>query len=70
MTEEEAKKNIVWVGGYPFIDGVNAPPGTTSEDPVEQQLLADVDWENQQKSRGLSGWALFQAFLTRMKGGK
>lgn len=69
MTEED-KPKIEWIGGYPFVQGVNAPPGTTSEDPVEQQLLADVDWENQQKARGLKGWALFQAFLTRMKGGK
>jgi hypothetical protein len=67
MTDKEQSK-IVWIGGYPFIDGVNAPPGTTSENPVEQQLLDDVQWEAQQKAKGLKGWALFQAFLAKMRG--
>jgi hypothetical protein len=67
MTEEEPQK-IVWIGGYPFIDGVNAPPGTVSENPVEQQLLDDVQWEAQQKAQGLKGWALFQALLKRIGG--
>lgn len=63
MTEK-----IVWIGGYPFIDGVNAPPETHSEDPLEEKLLRDVEWEAEMKSKGISGWGLFQAFLKRMKG--
>jgi hypothetical protein len=60
------KEQIVWIGGYPFVNGVNAPTGTQSDDPVEQKLLSDVEWEAEQKAKGITGWKLFQAFLKRM----
>jgi hypothetical protein len=66
MTEEE-KPKITWIGGYPFVEGVNAPPGTTSNDPLEQKLLDDVQWE---AITELTGWAKVQAFIARVLGGK
>jgi hypothetical protein len=65
MAEEEPK--IIWIGGYPFVDGVNAPPGTTSPDPLEQKLLDDVQWE---AATELTGWAKVQAFINHILGGK
>lgn len=62
-------EKIVWIGGYPFIEGINAPPDTTSADPLEQSLLDDVQWENEMKSRGIHGWSLVQLFINRLKGG-
>lgn len=65
MPDQENKK-IVWQGGYPFVEGVNAPPGTKSEDPLEQKILDDVTWE---ATTPLKGWAKVQAFLNRVFGG-
>jgi hypothetical protein len=61
MAKEGEK--IVWIGGYPFVDGVSAPPDTKSEDPLEQKLLDDVQWEVVTE---LKGWAKVQAFLKRV----
>jgi len=57
------KEKITWIGGYPFVDGVNAPPSTRSDEPLEQQLLDDVQWE---ATTELKGWAKVQAFLDRI----
>jgi hypothetical protein len=59
MTEQK----IVWIGGYPFVEGVNTPP---PKDKLEQEIIGDIEWENEMKAKGVCGWELAQAFIKRL----
>lgn len=56
------QERIIWIGGYPHVDGVNTP----AEPPLEELLIDDVLWEAQMKAAGVTGMALTEAFLARL----
>lgn len=60
-------EKIVWVGGYPRVVNVPEEP---KEQPLDQQILSDEEWEAAQKAAGITGWAVTYNFIKRVLGGE
>lgn len=59
-------EKIIWIDGYPRVEGVNTPP----PEPLPDKILTDIEWEAQAKAKGITGWALTQAYIRRVLGGE